>query len=159
MDPIEENIERENERWIDEEIREAMSKMLPVASREQYIVYEKFQEWRTEHKLDGPTNEKEVFAFLYHMLERNKWVSPGTLWSRFSMLRSMILAKEGLDIKTTNINTTIQTWLKRIGATHKPKQAYIFTKEEIRRFIQEAPEGFIVQKLVLLSGSLHRLKV
>ena len=153
MDPIEENIERKNERWIDEEIREAMSKMLPVASGGQYtIVYDKFQEWRTEHQLTGPTSEKQIFAYLYHMLESNKWVSPGTLWSRFSMLRTMILSREGLDIKGTNINSTIQTWLKRLGATHRPKQAHIFSKEETRRFIQEAPEGFMVQKLVLLVG-------
>ena len=64
----------------------------------------------------------------------------------------MIHAKEGLDIKTTNINSTIQTWLKRVGTSYKTKQAYIFTKEQVRRFIKEAPEGAIVQKLVLLVG-------
>jgi integrase len=141
------------EEWIDNEIKDAMTKTLPAASREQYVrTYEKFQAWRVGKRLEGPSNEKELFAFLHHKLETNKWVSPGTLWSRFSMLRSMIHAKEGLDIKTTNINSTIQTWLKRVGTTYKTKQAFIFTKEQVRRFIKEAPEGAIVQKLVLLVG-------
>ena len=79
-----------------------------------------------------------------------QWVSDGTLWPRFSMLRFMILAKEGLNIKTINANSTIQTWLKRIGANHKAKQAHIFSKEEVGKCIREASDIFIVQKLVLL---------
>jgi integrase len=139
--------------WVDDQIKEAMTRMLPSASREQYVqTYKKYQEWREEKHLKGKTNEKELFAYLHHMLLINKWVSPGTLWSRFSMLRSMILAKEGLDIKTTNVNATIQTWLKRVGASHKTKQANMFTKEQARKFIKEAPEAFIVQKLILLVG-------
>jgi hypothetical protein len=153
MDGNEQDVPKNTDEWVDNEIKEAMTAMLPCASREQYVqTYDKFQEWRKEKNLMGKTNEKELFAYLHHMLVSNKWVSPGTLWSRFSILRSMILAKEGLDIKTKNVNSTIQTWLKRIGANHKPKQANMFTKEEIRRFLKESPDAFIVVKLVLLVG-------
>ena len=153
MDPIENVILESSEDWLEKEIKEAMTSTLPVASREQYVkTYDKFQEWRVGKKIGRYTNEKEFFAYLYHMLSTGKWVSAGTLWARFSMLRIMILAKEGLDIKATNINATIQTWLKRIGSNQKSKQAHMFTKDQVKRFIRDAPEGYIVQKLVLLVG-------
>ena len=146
-------VNQSTEEWINGEIREAMAKMLPAASSEQYErTYKKYQAWREEKGLRGATNEKEVFAFLHHKLMTKEWESPGTLWSRFSMIRSMILAREGIDIKGTGINTTIQTWLKRVGANHTFKQAHIFTKEQTRKFIREASETSIVQKLVLLVG-------
>ena len=147
----------ERSNWVDNQMQEAMTMMLPKASRDQYIkAYEKYQYWRKEKNLLGKTNEKELFAYLHHKFNTNKWVSDGTLWSRFSMLRSMILAKEGLNIKTTNVNSTIQTWLKRIGANHKIKQAHIFTKEEARKYIREAPDTLYCAKASPTSRRLYR---
>lgn len=85
-------------------------------------------------------------------MENSKWQSPGTIWCKFSMLKTMILSKEGLDIIGMNINSQIQTWLKRVGATHRPKQAHMFKKEEVMRFLREAPMRFIGDKLILMVG-------
>jgi phage/plasmid-associated DNA primase len=98
--------------WIDDEIRAAMSNMLPSISAEKYKrAYEKYQVWRQESNLYGLTNKKELFTYLHKMMESSKWQSPGTIWCKFSMFRTMILSKEGLDIKATNMNSQIQTWL------------------------------------------------
>lgn len=64
----------------------------------------------------------------------------------------MLLSEESFDMKTTNVNTTIQTWLKRLSAGHKTKQAHIFTKEEVRHFIENAPETHLGLKLILMVG-------
>jgi integrase len=139
--------------WIDEEIKSAISNMVPNVSGEKYKrAYEKYQVWRQESNLSGPTNERELFAYLHKMMDSNKWQSPGTIWCKFSMLKSMILSKEGLDIKETSINSQIQTWLKRVGATHKSKQAHMFNKEDVMRFLREAPMSFIGDKLILMVG-------
>lgn len=75
--------------FIDDEIKKAMSNMLPTTSKEAYKkAYHRFQEWRQEKNLGGLTTEKEVFAYLYHQLESGKWTSPGTLWCQFSMLKT-----------------------------------------------------------------------
>jgi hypothetical protein len=139
--------------WIDKEIKTAMEKMLPTASTQNYLqTYGKYQEWRASKGLKGPTNEKELFAYLYHKLESGKWVSPGTLWSKFSMLRTTIMSQESIDIKGTSMNSTIQTWLKRVGNEHKLKQAHMFTKEEVHRFLIEAPKNMVDHKMILLIG-------
>ena len=96
--------------------------------------------------------EKKVFAYLYHQLESGKWISRGTLWCQFSMLKTTILSEEGFDMKTTDVNTTIQTWLKRLTATHSLKQAHMFTKEQVRHFIENAPETHLDLKLILMVG-------
>jgi integrase len=139
--------------WLDQEIAKAVKVMLPKASKEHYErTYEKFNNWRKEKKLEGKTSEKEVFAYLFHMMESGKWQSPGTIWSKFSMLKTMILSQEGLDIKETAMNNKIQTWLKRLSAPHKVKQANMFTKEEVSRYLKEAPASYLDHKLILLVG-------
>jgi hypothetical protein len=139
--------------FVDSEIRKAMSNMLPITSKEAYKkAYAKLQAWRQEKHLEGPTTEKQVFAYLYHQLESGKWTSPGTLWCQFSMLKTMMLSEEGFDMKTTDVNTTIQTWLKRLMATHSIKQAHMFTKEQVKHFIENVPDGLLDLKVILMVG-------
>jgi integrase len=136
-----------------------MHNILPTTSKEAYKkAYEKFQAWRQEVNLRGPTVEKEVFAYLHQKLESDKWSSSGTLWCQFSMLKTMILSEEGLDMKNSGINTTIQTWLKHPSTRHKLKQAHMFTKEEVKHFIEHAPDSLIHLKLILLVGVYSGLR-
>ena len=143
----------ENDEWVESEMKKAMEKMLPSISGEKYMqTYRVYQNWRTENELSGPTNEKQLFVYLSHMLTSEKWVSPGTFWTKFSMLRSTILSQEGLNIKTTGMNATIQTWLKTLAQKHRLKQANMFTKEEVRRYLEDSPKSFVDLKLILLIG-------
>jgi hypothetical protein len=153
MAPEEEIVGGSGNDWIDNEIKRAMNQYLPSTSKERYqATYETFQEWRAENKLAGQVSPKEILAYFNQMLETGKWASPGTFWSKFSMLRTTLQAKEGIDIKSTIMNTTIETWPKKIGGSHKTKQDNMFTKEQVRKFLNEAPDSFIVHKLILLVG-------
>ena len=100
-----------------------MRTILPTKSKEIYQkTYDKFQVWRGQAHLLGRTNEKEVFAYLHQMLTSGKWNSPGPLWSKFSMISSVLLTQESLDIKGTYMNGRIHIWLKRMSAGHKAKK-------------------------------------
>lgn len=61
-------------------------------------------------------------------------------------------------MKTTSVNTTIQTWLKRLSATHNLKQAHMFTKEQVRHFIESAPDSHLDFKLILMVGVYRGLR-
>lgn len=66
---------------IDEEIRSTMAKMLPSVSGEKYKrSYDKYQAWRQESNLLGPTNERELFAYLHNIMDTGNWKSPGMTW-------------------------------------------------------------------------------
>ena len=91
-----ENVDKErsysNEN-IDKMVKVAMEKMLPTASGENYMrTYKEFQEWRAENSLQKSSNENELFAYLSHKVDSVKWISPGTLWCKFSMLRTTVLS-------------------------------------------------------------------
>ena len=68
------------------------------------------------------------------------------------MLRTMIISQDGVDIKGTSYNETIQTWLKRKAINHTIKQASMFLKEHVVRHLREAPNNLINHKLILLVG-------
>ena len=102
--------------------------------------------------LTDVTNEKELFAYLNQKMESGKWQSQSTMWSKLSMLRTMILSQDGVDIKGTRLNETIQTWLKRQAPNHMAKQANMFLKEHVVRYLREAPMNLIDHKLILLVG-------
>jgi integrase len=68
------------------------------------------------------------------------------------MLRSVNLSQEGFDMKNSDLNALIETWTKKVKQEHRTKQANMFTKEEVKRFIIEAPESYLGLKLILLVG-------
>jgi hypothetical protein len=139
--------------WINKEIKTAMERMPPAASSGDYTkTYSKYQEWRTTNSLQGPTDGKELSAFLHHKLESGKWVSPGKLWCKFSILRTTIISQDGIDIKGANMNATIQTWPKWVGNEHRTKQVRIFTKADVHRFFIDAPKTMVGYKLTLPVG-------
>lgn len=91
----------QDESWIDIEIKEAMREIFPTKSGDLYKkAYDKLQAWIQTAHLEGSTTEKDVFAYLHQMLVAGRWKSPGTLWCKFSMLRSVILSEEGSTLKT-----------------------------------------------------------
>jgi hypothetical protein len=45
--------------------------------------------------LTGPTTMRHVFSFLAKKYKDKVWVSAGTLWTRYSMLRKMLIIRGG----------------------------------------------------------------
>ena len=132
---------------------------MPVKSQEVYeSVWLAFTEFRTRMNLANVAPEKAVFAYLAMMFRTDKWQSPATLWNRFSILSTMLFNKEMISMDGTNIERQVKTWIKQKTATFYTKQSEMFAKEDVARFVTEAPASFLQAKLVLLVGCFTGLR-
>lgn len=119
------------------------SAIIPEKSKERYEnTYKIFQKWFAE-KNGKNLNEKILLAYF---VQRNQQLkAPGSLWAEYSMLKATIFLHHSIDISKF---FTLITFLKRKNVGHKPKKASVFTKEEISRFLLEAPDDvFLIQKV------------
>lgn len=108
--------------------------LLPEKSRERYLAaYIKFSDW-CRLKTVCILTENVVLAYL---AEKSKSLAPSTLWSEYSMLKATLVVKENLDISKMS---KVIAFLKRKSEGYKPKKAKIFTRSEINKFLEEAPD-------------------
>jgi hypothetical protein len=73
---------------------------------------------------------------LAYFFEKSNYKS-SSLWSFYSMLRSTLLVRNGIDISKY---LKLQAYLKRQCDTYKPKKSKVLSKSEIDKFITEAPD-------------------
>ena len=107
--------------------------LLPVKSRERYEKeYTIFQNWMSTNRVRKITEE----SVLVYFSDRAKALKPSSIWSKYSMLRSCINVKENIDIKYPKVIA----FLKRQSSGYKPKKSLTFDREEINRFLGEAPD-------------------
>jgi hypothetical protein len=76
---------------IEAAAQEAVSNLIPRRLRD---TYSRFEEWRSKQKVNC-INEKVMLAYF---LEKSKIVKLSTLWSVYSMLRTMISINKNLDL-------------------------------------------------------------
>ena len=77
------------------EAAEAEELMVPTKSRPAYEnVYSQFHSWMKEKKI-ASVSEKVILAYLH---QKSKMGKPSSVWSYFSMLKSMLMFKEHIDI-------------------------------------------------------------
>ncbi|KAB0795175.1 hypothetical protein PPYR_12014 [Photinus pyralis] len=62
--------------------------------------------------------------------------SPSSLWSLYSMLKATILIKKNIDISRF---PKLIAFIKRQNDGYKPKKSKLLTREEMDRFLKEAP--------------------
>lgn len=118
---------------IQEDAKLLNMSLLPDKSRFRYEKeYDIILNWMRERKVKKISEE----VILAYFLKLSKTFQPPTLWSKYSMLRSTILIKEDIDIKYPKLIA----FLKKLGAGHKAKKAIVFSREEINKFIVEAPD-------------------
>lgn len=72
------------------------------------------------------------------MNEFSDKISPSTLWTQYSMLRSTIEAHHNIDISQY---TKLRAFLKRKSEGYVPKKAKTLTAEEIHQFVNTAPDS------------------
>jgi hypothetical protein len=118
------------------------SSVIPEKSRERYEnTYKTFKEWCDKKSLN--LNEKVLVAYFVHRNEKLK--SPGSLWAEYSMLKSTIFLHDATDISKY---ATLIAFLKRKSSGWKPKKSKIFTKEDMCKFLTEAPDDkHLIQKV------------
>lgn len=127
--------------------------MVPTDRAPRYrSAWHDLQEYKASLGLDGLTTSNHVFALMAKKHSDGLWTSPKTLWTNYSMMRTMIRIREGhsIDDGTANI---CEIWLKGLSRVHKPKQSLQFTKEDVATYLTcvgiNAP---IDMKLLLIFG-------
>ena len=100
------------------------------------------------------TNSYKEEIFLAYFLELSKILKPNTpantLWSRFSMKKSMVKLKENIDIGKF---FELTTFLKKQSVGFKPKKANVFDKNDIAKIMLTAPNNiYLLIKIATIFG-------
>lgn len=122
----------------------AMKQLVPEKSSKRYNdAYNKFMAWRKEQKTESFVED----VFLAYFDDGAKHYAPSTLWSMYSMLKSKLIANHNIDIARYS---RLIAFLKRKNVGFEPKQASVFTPEEIKKFLLDAPDSeFLVVKVTI----------
>lgn len=115
--------------------KEALQQVLPDKSHDRYIqTYNKFLEWQKSQN----TNSFDENVLLAYFCEVAKVFKPSTLWSVFSMLRITIHCNHNVNIAQY---TRLMAFLKKKSHGFKSTKSNVFTAEEIKKFLMEAPDA------------------
>lgn len=130
----------------------ATKNLLPFKSRNRYEqVYRNYEAWKASKR--ATSNSERVL--LSYFSELGEKYSPGTLWARYSMLKSTMKINDNIDISTYS---SVVALLKQKYRGYKPKKAKILTEDELRAFIENAPDAdwldVKVKKLLLIFVTL-----
>lgn len=114
--------------------KEAILQLLPAKSYSRYMnAYDKFVKWQELQKT-GSFCEEVLLAYL---LELSQKLKPSTLWSIYSMMKSTIICHHNVNIADYS---KLGNFLKRQMDGFKSKKSNAFTAEEIKLFLEEAPD-------------------
>lgn len=136
---------------LPEAILEAAGKanldLLPDKSKERYEKqYAHFLSWCNEK---GVKSFKEE-VFLAYFADLSKVLKANTLWSRYSMIKSIVKIRQNIDISKFY---KVTTFLKKKNIGCRPQKAEVFTKEDISKFMVTAPdETYLMIKVATIFG-------
>ncbi|XP_074034359.1 uncharacterized protein [Leptinotarsa decemlineata] len=89
-------------------------------------------------------------VFLAYFQELSETYSPNSLWTKWSMLKSMVTIHEKRDITKFN---ELQAFLKRKSTSYKPKKSAVLSPKDVIRFLKDAPNDIhLLHKVVLIMG-------
>lgn len=146
-----ENIEAEENEEIPEHILDkaasACNSLIPQRSSQKYEKqYAEFRKWCDINKVKLFKEE----VFLAFLSEQSIKYKPPTLWSKYSVLKTMCKIKLNLDIGKY---FKLTAFLKRQNLGYKSKKSKVFTQEEITKFMEEAPnEIYLMIKVATIFG-------
>ncbi|CAK1580078.1 unnamed protein product [Parnassius mnemosyne] len=87
---------------------------------------------------------------LAYFSELSAKLKPSTLWSRFSMIKSMLKIRNNVDISEYS---KLNAFLKRQSDGFATKKLKILTSNEVERFLNEAPDDrYLATKIALIFG-------
>ncbi|RVE54348.1 hypothetical protein evm_000833 [Chilo suppressalis] len=121
--------------------------LLPEKSRKIYEkTYEEFMDWRMKK---NTTSYFENVLLVYFQEMSEKLKSP-TLWTKFSMLKSILGIHHNIDM--TKYSKLI-AFLKRKSEGYKGKKSKTFSPDQIKKFMSEAPDKiYLFSKTALIFG-------
>lgn len=123
--------------------------LLPVISKEKYeIAYNNFMKWKKGCK----TKAFSENVIMVYFEELSKTRKASTLWSIYSMLKSTINIKHGVDISKY---PKLRALLKRKSEGYSARKAKTLTSDEINKFIKEAPDDKYLLTKVGFSSNIY----
>ncbi|KAJ8914224.1 hypothetical protein NQ315_003587, partial [Exocentrus adspersus] len=131
---------------------EAITELLPTKSRKVYEKsYEDLVTWcRAWCNLKKVLDEMNENVFLAYFNEKSKTVRASTIWANYSMLKSMVIIKNNIDISQYS---KLKAFLKRKNDGYKPKKSKVLTVEQVDQFLSQAPDDqFLMVKVALIVG-------
>lgn len=128
---------------IEETAGNVISSLLPEKSRSVYeTAFNRYEEWCIHKNAKNITNEKVLLAYFQQLAKNSK---SSSLWSYYSMLRSVLSIKKNVDISKY---VYLIAFLKRKSDGYRAKKSKIFTKKDIAKFLLEAEnEKFLMMKV------------
>ncbi|KAJ6650165.1 hypothetical protein Bhyg_05410 [Pseudolycoriella hygida] len=125
----------------------AVKALGPEKSSKRYDeTYNRFIDWRKQQGTESFVEE----VFLAYFEDKSQHYAPSTLWSIYSMLKSKMIANHNIDISRYS---RLLTFVKTKNVGFQSKQTSVFTPEEIKKFLLEAPDSeFLVIKAVTVFG-------
>lgn len=131
-----------------ERANEATADLLPNKSKKIYeVCYKRFTEW-CETKSVGNITENVVLAYLK---EKSEILKPSTLWSEYSMLKATLLINNNVEIR--NFQKLIP-FLKKKSVGYRPKKSKVFSREQLDKFLVEAPDSKYLMMKVKYKNNL-----
>lgn len=120
---------------VEAEAEAALVDLVPEKSKSLYeSAYKKFEKWRKENNIQS-IDDKCMLAYFSQAMVSQK---PSTKWSRYSMLKTTINMKTGINIASF---ASLLPFLKRKAYGYSPKKSKILTKEQIFKFLKEANDN------------------
>lgn len=128
---------------IEKAAQEAVGQLLPRKSGEQYKKQlSEFIKWCKERNVEEFTEEKVLLAYF---LEKSKKLKASSLWSVYSMIKATIATDMGVDISKF---CKLTAFLKRQNEGYKPKKSKTLDVDNIKEFLEKAPDHeFLGQKV------------
>lgn len=127
---------------------ELNTECLSAKSRAKYeMTYMTFKKWRnTSKNMNKLTCEN---ALMVYFKELAQTCQPSTLWAKWSMLKTTLGQKDGIDI---NQFQQLKDFLKRKADGYKCTKSKVLSADEIDKFITEAPnDKYLATKVVIRS--------
>lgn len=138
--------DQNNSEFIPEVIKDAAQNvsinMLPDKSKQLYTAaYNAFKKWRR----DQGTNSFCEDVFLAYFSDQAKKYSPASLWPIYSMLKLTVNSYNNINISEYK---RLLAYLKKLNKGYQVKKSQVFTKENISKFLNEAPdEVYLCEKV------------
>lgn len=122
--------------------------LLPEKSKVRYIQeYEKFTKWCTDKKISNISKE-EVLLFYFQEISKN--FQPSTMWSKYSMVKSMLKLKKNVDISR---HFKLIAFLKKKMVGFRPKKSKALSHEDVGTFLSTAPDDiYLLIKVATIFG-------
>lgn len=137
-----------------EEANNIALNLLPEKSKQIYTkAYNNFKKWQISKKSNSFAEE----MFLVYFNELSKTVSPSTLWSYYSMLKSTVSSYNNIEI---NKYKKLIAFLKKVNKSYVPKKSKVFTAEDLSNYCNKAPDNeYLVNKVNIQDKKIFFIKL